>query len=79
MAEEDQDRVQTLLVMQNKQLTDTNKMLHAFLCALLLYKHGGSTVLEKDQVLAQFYKYNVTWTPVVEGSDDFLLKAERIT
>lgn len=64
------------LVAANKQLVDTNKMLLAFLSAILIQKHNGSATLNSKEVERDFYSYDVRWKPVVEGSEVFLLTAE---
>lgn len=74
----DKEFMQRVLIDKNKQLLDANKMLHALLCALLLQKHNGATVLESKQVEKNFNNYNVKWTPVVEGSNFFEIKAEPV-
>jgi len=67
---------QQMLVAANRQLIDANKMLLAFMAALLLQKHNGSADLNKNEVEKNFYNYNVTWKPVIDGSEFFVLKAE---
>lgn len=70
---------QQMLVSANKQLVDTNKLMLAFMAALLMQKHNGSAVLNKNDVEKNFYNYDVTWKPVIEGSEFFVLKAEPRT
>ena len=70
--------VQHMLVRANKQLHDANKMLHAFMCAILTQKFNGSVTLDMAKVQEDFHNYNVTWKPIVEGSNAWLLKAEPI-
>jgi hypothetical protein len=70
------EATQQMLVAANRQLVDTNKMLLAFMAALLLQKHNGSAVLNKNEVERNFYGYDVTWKPVIDGSEFFVLKAE---
>jgi hypothetical protein len=67
---------QQTLVSANKQLVDTNKLMLAFMAALLMQKHNGSAVLNKNDVEKNFYNYDVTSKPVIEGSEFFVLKAE---
>lgn len=72
----DREFMQKMLVDQNKQLLDANKMLHAFLCAVLRHYHKGSVVLKAELVEQDFNLYQVKWTPVFEGH--FELKAEAV-
>ena len=69
----------TTLTRNNKQLVDANKMLLAFMAALLVQKHNGSATLNKTEIERNFYNYNVRWKPIVEGSDYFVLTAEPRT
>lgn len=73
---ENDDAIRQMLIAQNKQLLDANKMLHAFLCAVLTQKHNSGVLLSKSAIEENFYNYNVTWNPVIEGSDTWVLRAE---
>jgi hypothetical protein len=76
MSKDDLEQVKSMLVNQNQQLLIANKMLHAFLCALMSQKHNGSVILDKDAVERDFNNYNVTWDPVVTGSTYWLLSVK---
>jgi hypothetical protein len=66
---------QKMLTSANKQLVDANKMMLAFMAALLIQKHNGAAVLNKNEVEKNFFNYDVTWDPVIDGSEFFKLTA----